>query len=106
MAAFDSIDRVAKFGEAARLLHAHKLREPGLDNPTPLTEPLENWSVESIATDNYIAANTSPLPTIVLVVGLFISAVLALYAKTLLGRKTRSRTIDCSAYGAAERGQR
>ncbi len=87
VAAFDSIDRVAKFGEAARRLDAHELREPDLDNPAPLTEPLENWSVESVATDTYIAAQTSPLPTIVLVVGLFISAVLALYAKTLLGRK-------------------
>lgn len=85
VAVFDSIEQITKFGESAGQHDASLVRELSLE--IPLTQPLGQWSIESVATDPYLAATKTWLPTIVLLLGLFLSAVLAGYARTLLGRK-------------------
>ncbi len=67
------------------ILSVASFRVLSLNNP--LTQQLGQWSIESVATDGYLTAAKASLPTIVLLLGLFLSAVLAGYAKTLLGRK-------------------
>jgi PAS domain S-box-containing protein len=67
------------------ILSLASFRVLSLNNP--LMQQLGQWSVESVATEGYLAATKTSLPTIVLLLGLFLTAVLAGYARTLLGRK-------------------
>lgn len=83
VAAYDSVQGITRVGPTANQLDVAS----DLTSPIAMKKQLHQWSLKGIATDEYIAARKSSLPMIVLILGLVLSAILAGYAKTLLGRK-------------------
>ncbi len=91
VAAFDSIRRKTVFGDFSEL-RERASRTPGLD----VTQDIlmnGGWAVECTATPQYLAAQVTYLPLAVLLLGLLLSAILAGYARTLLGRSQETEKL-------------
>ena len=82
VATYDSNKKLTEFEE----LPPAAASDDALVLAHELDLPIGSWAVQSVATPEYIAEQTSPLPWAVLLFGLTVTAILAGYAKTLLGR--------------------